>query len=236
VNSQRALPIAIEVVVIVASILLAFALDAWWDSRQLRVQETEVLERLQVEFAASEAHIEEWRAAHVHVMEAGEVILSQTGPNATLSIAPDSLGQLIWDFNWVYTVEPPDGVLSGLISSGQLGLISSTALRDDLANWPSAIRDLHTSEASMSEIVDARLVPYLDAHISWRSARHLGGYADSGPSSFPDDFGSVLRDREFENIVDGRVGYTLSVVDQYDLVLQTAARISTTIAAELATR
>ena len=36
-----------EMVLIVASILLAFALDSWWDERRDRVEEGEILQGLQ---------------------------------------------------------------------------------------------------------------------------------------------------------------------------------------------
>ena len=39
-----------EMVLIVASILLAFALDSWWDERKDRAEEAEILHGLQQEF------------------------------------------------------------------------------------------------------------------------------------------------------------------------------------------
>ena len=43
--------IAVEAAAIVVSILLAFAIDAWWDDRQERIEEREVLLGLKSEFS-----------------------------------------------------------------------------------------------------------------------------------------------------------------------------------------
>ena len=40
----------VEGLVIVLSILLAFAIDAWWDERQERIEEGEILHGLNQEF------------------------------------------------------------------------------------------------------------------------------------------------------------------------------------------
>ena len=47
----------LEGAVIVASILLAFGIEAWWDGRQERAEERDALEALAADFVvATEAH------------------------------------------------------------------------------------------------------------------------------------------------------------------------------------
>ena len=43
--------IAVEAVAIVASVLLAFSIDAWWDNRKDLLEEQEILLGLEIEFA-----------------------------------------------------------------------------------------------------------------------------------------------------------------------------------------
>ena len=49
-SRKRVTDLTVEGMVIVVSILLAFALEAWWDARGQRQEETQILENLQVEF------------------------------------------------------------------------------------------------------------------------------------------------------------------------------------------
>ena len=51
--------IAVESVAIVISILFAFAIDAWWEERQERVEETEILVGLEQEFRETQTLIED---------------------------------------------------------------------------------------------------------------------------------------------------------------------------------
>ncbi len=51
--------ISIEAAAIVGSILLAFSIDAWWEERHERIDETEQLARLHVEFTRNIERIDE---------------------------------------------------------------------------------------------------------------------------------------------------------------------------------
>ena len=53
-----------EMVLIVASILFAFALDSWWDQRQLVTEEREILLGLQEEFVLNRSKLETRMAMH----------------------------------------------------------------------------------------------------------------------------------------------------------------------------
>ena len=53
--------IAVEASAIVASILLAFAIDAWWSARQLHLDEQHILRQLEAEFEANTTLLAERR-------------------------------------------------------------------------------------------------------------------------------------------------------------------------------
>ena len=56
--------ISIEAVAVVGSILLAFAIDAWWQERQEREEETEQLSRLHAEFMVNIKRLDEYKDRH----------------------------------------------------------------------------------------------------------------------------------------------------------------------------
>ena len=62
-----------EMVLIVASILLAFALDSWWDERRDRVEEGEILQGLQEEFRLNRSTLE--RRLAQHTKEQAELVI-----------------------------------------------------------------------------------------------------------------------------------------------------------------
>ena len=57
--------LSIEAAAIVASILLAFAIDAWWEERALRIEEQQVLQGLREEFFSVHDVLSQHRSEHL---------------------------------------------------------------------------------------------------------------------------------------------------------------------------
>lgn len=205
---------------IVASILLALAADAWWDERQARTEELSILRRLDVELHAAAGHLTEWRSHQVGVSDAGRLILSQTGLSERATLTADSLSELLWTLNVDWTADPPIGVLSSVIATGQLGLIENTDLQAALVRWQSSFGDLRRAEAVTAEMNDRRVIPFLESRLAWRSVVATVGGADLSASTFPLGATGLLADREFEGIVANRVIWVDIVVSKYDELLE----------------
>ena len=117
-----------EGTMIVASILVAFALDASWANYQETRQEQRILRELRDEMASSRIRIEASLAELKGVLESSYALIEHLGPNTSPMTASEAeaLIKAILDLN---TLEVPSSVLSSVVSSGQLGLISDVALR-----------------------------------------------------------------------------------------------------------
>src|SRR5688500_16841697 len=68
VHRERLVRLLIESVVIVTSILAAFALDRWWESVRARAEEQEVLEALDAEFRAARDQLESSLGLHARIL------------------------------------------------------------------------------------------------------------------------------------------------------------------------
>jgi len=66
-NARR---LIVEGVVIVLSILLAFAIDAWWSERQERIEEAEILLGLKQEFTDTRIVLEQQISKHSIMLQA----------------------------------------------------------------------------------------------------------------------------------------------------------------------
>ena len=218
---------------IVASILLAFGIEAWWAQRLERADETEALSRLDVEFAQVDSVMREWRQNHQAVLSASEELLAHVGPDGSTSIDTDRIGALLSVVVFTWTLDPPSGVLSSLLASGQLSLIQNEELRAALASWDSLLDDLRGDEQLAFQLVTEQLGPYLDRRVSLRAVESLGDGYSSGTSDFPSGFRDVLADREFENLLHGRAGNTYWILASYDQALDALTRIRSILRHEL---
>ena len=133
---QRAVVrVLIESVVIVGSILLAFAIDASWDCFQQGREEQRLLENLREEFVETRTILSEAAAFHGRRMEAA-LRVAEFARTTVSSDSPDLMPDVIYTYLHFGSYYPKVGVLDGALASGHLDLISNDLLRSRLAGWP----------------------------------------------------------------------------------------------------
>jgi hypothetical protein len=226
-----------EATVIVASILLAFAIDATWAANREASEVKAALRSVEAELIANRSYFAEIEATHEAVVEAGFEMLTLTGPDPDL----DSIERVkylvgeLWKRAGMFP--PSSGAVSSLVASGRIGEIDSQELREAIAAWP----DYVDRQRELLDVIYAdnlfheRLVT-LVAQLDIDRINGMGGIPDLGEafragtpevSRLPSDYAALLSDLEFENGVTSRV--TASMVgtaivrdahDRIDIMLQ----------------
>ncbi len=196
--------LGVESVAIVASILVAFAIDTWWDERQDREHERIYLGSLRQEFAdglAAAASSEELR--HVTVAAHESLVAQIQGARR----APD--GDL---YTWIslasYPIQynPPRAVFNDLVASGGTLLIRSDELRLALARFDQELVYLKDVDDTTWAVWGQRIQPFLEGRVP-RVERLRQGFAATrtdlpfGQSPHKPDFDGVLADPRFEDML-----------------------------------
>jgi len=186
--------LAIEAVAIVASILLAFAIDAWWNERQLRVGEAELLAGLQQEFRHNRTVLVQSIELHSTILGGLQELLIASRKGAWQSET------LTFDQALVYLTAPPTldfdgGVLDALVSADRFEIISNRNLRIKLAGWRSVFEEVRDDEIFNRDLVFDQVVPYL---LRWhvpvsRSFEGRIGYWPVASKSIADDPNGLSR-------------------------------------------
>lgn len=152
--------IAAESVAIIASILLAFAIDAWWEERGERKLETALLADLQSDFRASQAHLEAWLAGNRRTLEDNTLFVDRVRASQ-----PD--GRFNAELGWVVSVigvptyDPTDATFRAALASGRLELLSDYRLRSALATWRQVLEDTREDEEMVRKLVVEKVNPAL---------------------------------------------------------------------------
>lgn len=137
-----------EGAVIVVSILLAFAVDAWWDSRQERAREESYLGQLAEDLESTlmnnatfggRAESIDWAAARLV-----QSYYEATPPH------PDSVAHWL-SLQGYWVVQPRLGTLEALVSTGDLRLIRSDSLRAAIPNYLTGMIAFEGFEAEGAE-------------------------------------------------------------------------------------
>jgi hypothetical protein len=201
----------LEGVAIVASILLAFSIDAWWDGHQERQEEERLLIALLDEFRENKGLLEEARIFH-RAVEQAELELMALAAGSSPDISPDSLDQLVGEILWWGSeTKFSVGALNSVVLGGKLHLIRNEELRRELAGWQGEIESVHFIERQDYTTFHEDFLPYLRdnvylAQISSQTT-HRPGSTDPIPNlAVPlrpegTDHRRMLQDPVFQNLL-----------------------------------
>lgn len=193
----------VEFVVIVASILAAFALDAWWNERLEDRQTRARLETLRDEFTATRAQLGRESERLESARAAVAALLPHISPTAPL-VALDSVTTLM-DLSFrAATIEVQTGSLQALLASGELAGIDHPELTALLAAWPAAVADFRT-RTQMLENNRELILDYLHDRIPTLQIAAKTGQMERYPaSSFTGSADRVQRDMKVEGLFGNR--------------------------------
>lgn len=150
----------VEGLVILVSILLAFAIEALWAEQQDRQVEQEELSRLHLEFTANLNGIGRNTDLQEMVRDA-TVELYQTiqglQDEETIALSNGLLRMSL--FTPTYDVATP--VLDALVLSGLLNVVEDSGVLATIAAWQRAVKNVTEFETSALEFTESQLLPSL---------------------------------------------------------------------------
>jgi hypothetical protein len=225
------LRIGVEGAVIVGSILLAFALDAWWDSQNRDDELRDQLEVVAREMQSARTALQQVLDAHdlnAHLAEQLTAALRQVAEGSEVVVSDTLVGPLLPQV----TADVTTASLDAFIAAGGLELIEGADIRLHLLDWPTRIEDLLDDEIYLRNFAAADLASHLRANYAVANAElqsipflmsRLGG----GPQVSPDLFGTVTlrREQQLMNLLAARESGERAVRRGLVEMLDQAARI-----------
>lgn len=231
-----------EGVLIVISILFAFALDSWWDERQDRKDEQAILQALHDEFSVNREVIIHYRGLNQDGIESLEAILSsiEAGRWVSDSRSPDeALAYLIL----APTPDVGAGVLNALIGSGRIELLHDRGLRIRLANWKGVYDELLDDLLPSKGFAYDTVIPYVIS----KGLPVIGAFemmnipfgenvSHRSLADNPEVLAEFLSDPQLPTMLEIRVGILRHASQEYDTVLGEIDGILNDIEASISSR
>jgi hypothetical protein len=159
------LRIAAESIAIVMSILLAFAIDAWWSNWKTRQDVEENLSALEVELENNLSLIERELSYRQAVIASIELLGTTSSDERNLT--PDEIDRLLGDMTWLGKSEFSTGALEATLQSGVFASIEDGELRRLLAALPALYEYVVQFELSDIDSTTDRFIPYINANGSF---------------------------------------------------------------------
>jgi hypothetical protein len=139
----------LEGVVIIASILIAFSLDAWWDRLGRAEHEREALRALAEELRGAAVELDSVIAFNQHRVEAGHYFLSLS-PADVAGLESDNVTLALAGMGGGLTFDPSLGATNAIISGG-LDLVRDADVRAQIAAWPGMMTEIAIDQAAIAE-------------------------------------------------------------------------------------
>ena len=176
--------IVLEAVVIVGSILLAFAIDAAWDNRVDHQRRDALLTAVAADMSRARAEIDRVYDFHDVGREAARRLLnlSAESTDASLALTVDSLVGAAWGSTASY--DSPAGAVESLFGAGAIDLIGDADLAFELTAFPALVDDLGREQA-MLQAMALELHAYLRDQGVDASLFQLGAFEvpwETGPT------------------------------------------------------
>ena len=163
----------LEGLVIVASILAAFGLEAWWDERRERAQEQVILQGLRTDFLAARAELADVLGLHeqiAHSVRTTLTALEEAAETGRTSVTiPDTAVFMAYI---PPTTQLSLGTRDGLLQAGQLGILSDPELRSALSSWDHVLGEMTEEEIGGLNFVRDHLDPVLWSRVNVSAFRY----------------------------------------------------------------
>ena len=147
-----------EVVLIVLGVLIALGIDAAWQYRADRIEETTILRAIRTEMAADTGQLRTRIRMHHDIETTVVAILGDPERIGQRVTVPDSVMMTLFRRP---TFQPTLSALEAALASGRFELIQNNELRQVLAGWPTFVADAVEDEIEARAVLEAQLLPAL---------------------------------------------------------------------------
>jgi len=124
----------VEAITIIASILLAFAIDAWWEERSDRIRLTAAIQNIAAEVGDAREEIEKAVQRNQGRIDGMRQFLLLS-PDELLTLDEDAIQSIGEAFLTPSPFDTSGFALQGFLTGGSMELIANDALADALITW-----------------------------------------------------------------------------------------------------
>ena len=155
-----------EALVIICSILIAFAIDAWWSNKSDQTQRRSLLVALNNDFEDSKKQLDKLKSNHYKTERNLERLLIWSDTDTLPENYKIRFDSILGSIFWREVFDPTMGTVESIISSSRFDLIKNQKLLSELTKLRALIEDLNEIETTKVNHFYNFLYPYLSAKVS----------------------------------------------------------------------
>jgi hypothetical protein len=226
-----------EIVLVMIGILLALQVNNWNQQRIQNKEEQLALVNLKQDFGYNYIILDSIKTRTEKSIELQTTILNYTGnkPRPKIETEFDAVINALPALSEYF---PKNGYLNDLLSSGKLGILKNTNLRNRLASWNSVLTNIKNREKNVNKQID-KFYDIMHKRGSWLNLDKIatGPVLTNNPlpkSGFDIDNRNLLDLIEFENTTENIIYQNRSLLIRQKLGLDLISEILDLLEKEIA--
>ena len=202
-KDQNWFAVALDLVVVVVGIFLAFQVERWYSEQLLQSSQVDHLEALAVDLEASRLSLQRDIGLHQDAIKASLALLTAS-PDAETRMTGEEFYDLMRRVQYMGNWSPQSRAYDVLVSSGQIDVIEDDKLKSDLASYYALAA---RAETRRNEMILQRVMifePYINRNLDHTAMvmKVHPNISETITSSLPSNqFLQVLGTQEFEGVI-----------------------------------
>jgi len=191
-----------EFFVVVAGILLALAINTWWQGVETRQREKDYLADLVVDFEENATRLQEAIDLADEIMTEAQILLHVESAGEGREIGLDSLNYHLQTLSLLPTFQPVTRTYDNILGAGELQTLSSPEVRMMLADFESQLRLVSTVEQTQERQFVSLFLPYIMKNLDYTALAMFSSETVEIPDpTHAETIFEELGTREFRNWV-----------------------------------
>ena len=204
-----------EIILVVIGILIAIAINNWNENRKDLQKEQSINEDLQNEFSQNLGLVNAI-IAEIESSEKSSLALMES-MNKDIDIpTQQEMDRLIYWAIEHNPFNPSNSTYTEIMTTGKIGLIRNTKLKSSLFEWSRELEKNKSTYYIFEKWIEDGILPYLSKNIALKNIDVYGALAWDKPSEFDSGISSIMKDREFENVIDNNIYHILKIKGEYE--------------------
>lgn len=200
--ADRIRRLSAEFFVVVAGILLALAINTWWQGVETRQREQDYLADLVVDFEENASRLQEAIDLADEIMTEAQILLHVESAGEGREIGLDSLNYHLQTLSLLPTFQPVTRTYDNILGAGELQTLSSPEVRMMLADFESQLRLVSTVEQTQERQFVSLFLPYIMENLDYTALAMFSSETVEIPDpTHAETIFEELGTREFQNWV-----------------------------------
>jgi len=203
-----------EIVLVVIGILIALGINNWNEHRKDLEKEKNISVNLQQEFSQNlkliDIILEEVNnneQACFTLMEYMNQVIDETKSKTI-----DSLIYWAIEHN---SFNPSNSTYTEILNTGKIELVQNKKLKTSLFDWSRELEENKATHYIFEKWIEEGILPYLSKNIALKNIDMYGALAWDKKSEFNSGVSNIMKDREFENVIDNNIYHISKIKDEY---------------------